>query len=325
MLNGIDISNWQGDVNFGSVDKTQDFVIIKATEGYGYKDPRFEEYRSELRRLGIVRGYYHFARPDLNNSPENEADWFLSIVSPLQEGESLHLDFEVNVPNPVEWCKRFLDRISEALEGYKPLIYLNKFTVQNFDWSPVAKAGYGLWLALWDQDPDGSFTVSHWDLVAMRQYTSDGSVNGISGRVDMNVFYGDEEQLLAYGIQTGEIPCEKIKLENEQLKSDKNVLLEQNKGLSDSLKDLNTIYKKLLEEDKIEDEEMKQLLRDYDAVTVLYKDLMANHVKLDQINQGLNEENVSLSRENTRLKLQKFTVRESLAFLIRAIRGGGKA
>ena len=115
MLKGIDISNWQGDVNFDSVSKTQDFVIIKATEGVGYKDPRFEQYRAELRRLKIPTGYYHFARPDLGNSPEAEAEWFLKVIQPLQAGESLYLDFEVNASNPVSWCKSFLDRISEPL------------------------------------------------------------------------------------------------------------------------------------------------------------------------------------------------------------------
>lgn len=327
MIEGIDVSNWQGNINFGSVSNTKDFVIIKATEGVGYRDPRFTEYRDELRHLDLLRGYYHFARPDLNNSPEEEADWFLSVVSPLQKGESLYLDFEVHAANPVSWCKSFLDRISERLEGYKPLIYLNKYTVQNYDWSPVADKGYGLWLALWDHNPDGSFSVPHWDIVAMRQYTSDGQVNGISGRVDMNVFYGDREQFLAYGVKLGAIPCEKLKLENEQLKSANQSLKTQNLGLQESLSGLNELYKKLLAEDKIEDEEMKQLLKDYENLSILHKNLTTAHFKLDQMNQDLNAENVALSKENSRLKLQKFTVGESLVFLFRALtdKGGGNA
>ncbi len=321
---GIDISKWQGEVNFDSVKRQTDFIIIRSSYGTGFKDECFDRNCSEVRRLNIPHGFYHYSYPN-HNEPEAEADWFLSVVGELQKGESLYLDFEENYPDPVGWSKRFLDRVSERLNGYKPLIYLNQYLTQTYDWSPVASANYGLWLAKWDFDPDGAFTVSYWDTVAMRQYSNNGSYNGIVGRVDQNVFYGEVDQFLAYGVQTGEIPCESIKEENAELKSENQSLKTANAGLVNSLSDLNSLYKKLLEDDVIEDELMKQLVKDYDELTKLYKAETDKNFELDKLNQTLAAENEKLIAENQRLKLQNFTCRESIGFILRCLKGGGKA
>lgn len=321
MLKGIDISKWQGSIDFDAVAKTQDFIIIRSSYGNGYTDEFFTRNRDECRRLDIPHGFYHYSYPQYNE-PEAEADWFLHVVGNLESGESLYLDFEERYPTPVEWSKRFLDRISEQLEGYKPLIYLNKYTTECYDWSPIADAGNGLWLAYWDYDPNGTFNVPHWDIVAMRQFSNNESINGISGRVDGNVFYGDLEQFMAYGVGEGEIPCKKVILENEQLKSENKHLVEANKGLLESLQDLNALYKKLLEEDEIEDEELEQLLKDYGVLEGLYEDQTDRVADLDGKNQILKDKNDELLAENQRLKDQRFTLSESIVFVIRALKGG---
>lgn len=324
MLKGIDVSKWQGDITWSSVAKNRDFAIIRSSYGTGYTDEKFAVNRDKARQTGILHGFYHYSYPN-HNTPEAEADWFLSVVMPLEQGELLCLDFEENYPDPVGWSKRFLDRISERLNGYRPLIYINKYLTSTHDWSKVANAGYGLWLAYWDYDPNGAFEVPYWDVVAMRQYSNQGSVNGISGRVDENVFYGDKTQFAAYGVSLGDLPCEKIKEENELLKSEKAYLEEQNLGLQNSLNGLNELYKKLLADDEIEDAEMAQLLKDYNALTELYKNQSTALFNLDKRNQELTAENKELLAENSRLKQQKFTVTESIVFLIRAIKGGGNA
>lgn len=323
-LYGLDISAWQGDVNFNSLEKNQDFVIIKATEGVGFKDSKYDEYNSELKRLNIPRGYYHFARPDLHNTPKAEVDWFLSVVGNDTIGSILVLDFEVNIPNPVEWCLEFLNHLSDALNGYKGVVYLNMYTVKGHDWSEVVNKNYSLWLAYWDYDPNGTFEVPHWNTVAMRQYSNNGKVNGIEGRVDLNVFYGDLDQLYAYGVSTGDIPCEKLKLENERLKSDKIALQDQNKELQDSLDGLNDLYKKLLAEDKIEDEEMEKLLEDFDDLTKMYKDQSDIVFEKDKLIQDQESKIERLDSEVRRLKRQEFTIGESIVFFVRAIRGGDR-
>jgi len=321
MLKGLDISRWQGDVNYASLAKTQDFIIIRSSYGNGYTDEKFARNRDGCRKENIPHGFYHYAYPTYN-TPEAEAEWFVNVVSPLVAGESLYLDFEENYPTPVDWSKRFLDRVSELLEGYKPLIYLNRHTVQSYDWSSVADKGYGLWLALWDYDPDGTFDVDHWNLVAMRQYSNSGQVNGISGRVDENVFYGDKSQFLAYGVKIGDIPCEKIKIENEQLKLDKKSLQDQNKVLQDSLSGLNDLYAKLLADGKVTSAKLKQLLADQENLTKLYKDETDKSFKLDQELQKMTGDYVEGVNEIRRLKEQKFTTTESIVFFFRSLGGG---
>mgnify|MGYP002096341206 FL=1 len=74
MLSGIDISNHQAPMDYGDVD----FVIMKASEGKSYKDARLDQHYNNVGNK--LYGFYHYARPDTGNTPEEEADWFLSLV-----------------------------------------------------------------------------------------------------------------------------------------------------------------------------------------------------------------------------------------------------
>lgn len=76
---GVDVSNWQGCVNAAALKADgADFLIAKVTEGNGYTDPVGDCNIQAAIDAGMYTGAYHFARPDLGNSPEAEADWFLS-------------------------------------------------------------------------------------------------------------------------------------------------------------------------------------------------------------------------------------------------------
>lgn len=196
MIVGNDISGAQGDINYDIYIKNSNFNIFKATEGVGFVDPKFSKNQYSFRNRAFPIGYYHFARPDLNNSPESEAEFFLSIIGPLQNGEVLCLDYEPNWPggDAVGWCKRFLDHV-QTKTGVKAFIYLNKSQVRNFDWSPVANAGYALWLACYDNN----LINGAWSFVAMQQWTSSQQVPGISGNVDGDYFFGDTTAFGKYG------------------------------------------------------------------------------------------------------------------------------
>lgn len=121
----------------------------------------------------------------------------------MQEGEILVLDYEPhwNVPakDQVQWCLVFLKRIEEKL-NYKPMIYLNLNQNRIMDWSPVVANNNGLWLAAYLNNPDlDNPPATDWPFVAMWQYTSSGNLQGYSGRLDMNVFYGNVDQFKKYG------------------------------------------------------------------------------------------------------------------------------
>jgi peptidoglycan hydrolase-like protein with peptidoglycan-binding domain len=67
------------------------FAFIKVSQGTTYTNPEWTAQRDHARGAGLVVGYYHY--PDMANSPQTEADYFLSLVQP-QHGELLCLDWE---------------------------------------------------------------------------------------------------------------------------------------------------------------------------------------------------------------------------------------
>jgi len=199
---GCDIASYQGTVDFDQLKGAVSFVIAKSSEGTGYRDPTFRRNWSEARSVGLTRGAYHFARPDLGTDAQDEAAYFLSSVEPIDPGDLLALDYEVQWGGDVVgWCHSFLNLVHE-MTGIKPYIYLNLSTVRGHDWSPVINDGYPLWLALYDNDPD-SVPSTPWPAVAMKQWTSDGKLPGVPAqRVDLNTAFGggedlDEEHVLA--------------------------------------------------------------------------------------------------------------------------------
>lgn len=199
MIVGNDIAGWQKDVDYPVYKNNTNFVIIKVSEGVGYTDPKFSRNVSEARAYKIPLGFYHFARPDLNNLPEAEAGWFLKAIGSLREGEVLCLDYEPK-SNPfvvVDWCERFLKTV-EAKTGVKAYIYLNKSQVRGFNWQPVADAGFPLWLASYDGDPISGV----WNRVSLHQWTSSQKVPGIlngTGNVDGCWYYGTVEDFKRSG------------------------------------------------------------------------------------------------------------------------------
>jgi GH25 family lysozyme M1 (1,4-beta-N-acetylmuramidase) len=201
MIKGLDVSKYQGSINFDLLKPVIDFFLTKATEGNGYTDPQFSRNQTEARRVDLPRGYYHFARPDLGNTPQHEASYFLSTLGNLQDGEVLCLDFEVTYGDAVNWCKQFLDYVYNS-NKIKPLIYLNQSQVKAFNWQPIIEAGYGLWLAEYDYNPDGVPAATPWPVMALRQYTDKATFPGISGNVDGDVFYGDVPTFKKYGYLT---------------------------------------------------------------------------------------------------------------------------
>ncbi len=203
MITGNDLSQFQGDVGFDVFKNNANFVIVKTTEGTGFIDPKFKRNQSEARRVGLPLGYYHFARPDLGNAPEREADDFLAVCGQLQAGEVLALDYEPQnqKPEDVLWCLNFLNRIQSKTQ-VKPFIYLNQAQVKKFNWKPVADADYALWIAAYTYDPaNNNFLTGAWPSAVMQQWTDVQSVPGIPNKADADgdVFFGDVNTFKKYG------------------------------------------------------------------------------------------------------------------------------
>ena len=223
MLKGIDISHHQrGITKFG---KDVDFVIIKATEGVGYVDDQCDRLYQQAKKDGKLLGVYHFARPDLNNSAIAEADWFIKNIQGYIKEAILVLDWESGYLGNVAWAKAFLDRVKEQT-GIKALLYASRSPINSFDWSSVANADYGLWVADYGANTGSECNkpvVKWWPFYILWQYTSRGRVAGYNGNIDLNNFYGDAETWRKYATSESNpkpVPApapEPAKNTNEQL------------------------------------------------------------------------------------------------------------
>lgn len=174
---GCDISNWQG---VGAGDG-YDFVIIKATEGYGYVDPKCDQHYQRAKANGQLRGVYHFARPDLGNSARTEADWFVDNIQGYIKDAILVLDWEMSTWN-VGWAKEWLDRVYSRT-GVRPMIYMSASVISQYNWNDVVNGNYGLWIAGYPAQydvpnpptpdcDDMPYNIGPWPFWAIWQYTS---------------------------------------------------------------------------------------------------------------------------------------------------------
>lgn len=197
MLKGIDISKWQAGIDLSKIDT--DFVICKATEGVGYTDKNCDGFYQQAKSLGKKLGVYHFARPDLRNTATAEADWFVRETKGYHKEAILILDWESGDLGNVTWAKQWLDRVYEKT-GVKPVIYMSASVMHSYDWSSVANADYGLWVANYGSNNGTAqesvfdrYPLKYWSFYALWQYTSTGKLSGYSGNLDLNYFSGDKE------------------------------------------------------------------------------------------------------------------------------------
>lgn len=222
MQNGIDISNHQGKMDLAAVLKqtATDFVICKATEGTGFVDKYCDKFMVIAQNAKKQIGFYHFARPEYNTA-RAEADFFVRQTKGYFNKGIPVLDWESAGKSNVKWAKEWLDRVY-SVTGVKPVIYMSESVVNAYNWKAVAEAGYGLWVARYrDYNIDRNYDMSTcgkkpvvkwWSFYMMWQWTSVGRLNGYSGNLDCNAFYGDRAAWDAY-VRTAEITTGGVQVE----------------------------------------------------------------------------------------------------------------
>lgn len=199
-LRGIDVASWQGAPDWDAVAASGiAFAFTKVTEDDDYQNPTFARNWSEIKRVGLVRGAYHYAQPE-GNDAHVEADYFvgrIESVGGVQAGDLLALDLEAGSGNLAQWTLDFLKRV-EALTGTRPFVYTGAwFSTPHGIPSRPEIARYPLWLAAYT----GTMPPAPppWTEVTIWQHSASGHVPGIVGDVDLNEFRGTREQLLALG------------------------------------------------------------------------------------------------------------------------------
>jgi GH25 family lysozyme M1 (1,4-beta-N-acetylmuramidase) len=181
------------------------FAFMKASEDDDFVDDRYQTNRAQAKANGLFVGAYHFARPalppgDLVGDPTidaiAEADHFINTATP-QSGELIPvLDLEqtggLDVVNLRLWVRAFLERVRERT-GVRAAIYVSpSFWSSRMGNDPTfAAEGYQtLWIAHWTTAAGPTLPASNWGGLGWTfwQYTSSGTVPGISGRVDLDFY-----------------------------------------------------------------------------------------------------------------------------------------
>ena len=151
MLEGIDVSTYQGAIDWGAVAGSDvAFAWIKATEGVGWLDPHFRSNWRAAADHGLVRGAYHFARPD-QTPARLEAAWFWAAINMnggLKPGDLLALDLETGSGDLSKWATTFLQALQMA-SGLKAALYTSRGCIDAHGLATAQLAAFPLWLADW--------------------------------------------------------------------------------------------------------------------------------------------------------------------------------
>lgn len=185
---GIDISSWQGNVNFSAVKNSGiDIVYIKASEGSRYINPYFESSYQNAKANGLKVGFYHYVTARSTAEAVTQANFFAKVISNKSPDCKLAMDFEdfgnLSVSEINEISRVFLETLTKVT-GSEAVIYSNAYSARAIFSESLTK--YPLWVANYGVSspaPNGK-----WDTWVGWQYTSTGRVPGITGYVDRNEF-----------------------------------------------------------------------------------------------------------------------------------------
>ena len=192
---GLDVSEFQGEVDWERVKAAgYKFAMLRAGYGYNTIDKQFRRNASECNRIGLPVGVYWFCYAFSPEKAVQEADGCIDIISEYRLDYPVCYDIEQASADYIEKqgvsftpalaknvVKSFCDRI-EA-KGYYAMFYTNRNFLDTYLGTELSKR-YAYWYARYADRFDGT-DCGIW------QYTSTGSVPGITGNVDLDLGYTD--------------------------------------------------------------------------------------------------------------------------------------
>lgn len=194
-VKGIDVSSYQGLINWADWKNSIGFAMAKATEGYSYTDPYFVHNWAGIKSIGAYRFAYHFGHPD--KSPYTQADHFVNTVKSagLHHGDNFVLDLEAafgRTPAQVSaWAIEFVHEVKRRAPGHRVLVYTFPFFAEQGNCSSLGD--YYLWIANFGVSAPS--VPSPWHNWAFWQY--------IGVNLDRDEFHGDMEKLKHFCTTTG--------------------------------------------------------------------------------------------------------------------------
>jgi GH25 family lysozyme M1 (1,4-beta-N-acetylmuramidase) len=201
---GMDVSSYQGDVNWSSAwTNGAKFAYVKATEGTSYTNPYFAQQYNGSYNVGMIRGAYHFALPDVSSGAA-QADYFVAHGGGWSgDGRTLPgaLDIEYNpygatcygksATAMVSWIQDFSSEY-HAKTGRYPTIYSStSWWTQCTGNSSAFGATNALWIARYNTAV-GTLPAG-WGIQSIWQYADSGTFPG-----DQDRFNGALDRVQAY-------------------------------------------------------------------------------------------------------------------------------
>lgn len=194
---GIDVSRYQGEIDWQQVkDAGVEFVMIRlGFRGYGSagqlnEDPLAQANYEGAKAAGLKVGGYFFSQAITVDEAVEEAEYAMQVAKDWALDMPLVYDWEclaedyrtvgVDARELTDYTKAFCDTVESA--GYDSMIYFNP-SQSHKQMYLEELVDYGFWLAMYTDQMDYPYKVDMW------QYTNEGSVPGITGNVDINLFF----------------------------------------------------------------------------------------------------------------------------------------
>lgn len=188
-LQGIDISDWQHGINLATV--PCDFVLSKATQGVHYVSPDCARQVEQARGLGKLWGVYHYVN---GAGATAEADHFLDNITNWIGKGILAIDWEKEENaawGNLDYLRQVIQRVIDRT-GIKPVLYVQQ---SSYPWDLAKQLDCAQWVAQYASMNATGYQDTPWNEGAypclIRQYASNGRLQGFGGALDLDKFYGD--------------------------------------------------------------------------------------------------------------------------------------
>lgn len=191
---GIDISKWQGDVDFNALKEAGvEFVIIRVGTSSGINgenlvDSKFEQNINGANKAGIPVGIYFYSYANSEDRAISDALWVLEQIKDYKvdlpiafdwENWSFYNEFNLSFFGLSSMADSFVKTVRDA--GYEGMLYSSKNYLEDI-WF---KGDYPVWLAHYTTKTNYEGDYEFWQLC------NNGRVAGINGDVDINIRYLD--------------------------------------------------------------------------------------------------------------------------------------
>jgi lysozyme len=195
-LPGIDVSTYQGTIDWDKVKAAGiQYAFIRVSHGLVTLDDKFDRNWSEAKRVGILRGAYQYLEPSDNT--DQQAQLLIDTMGALDATDLPPvLDMEKQDAMTGAQLSAMMDAWSakvSAATGRKPILYTSPAFWTGIVGSPASSTQHKLWIANYGVTcPDVPAPWTRWDFW---QKSAKGSISGITGDVDLDVFNGDAAAL----------------------------------------------------------------------------------------------------------------------------------